>query len=75
MRQGLTKTCLEVVRVPRVELMGLVRWEARLSRTVSLRVLLGRRDLTGHARLVLLASTRLSVEVWRAQIVVWACTR
>ena len=60
-----------MVRVPRVEMMGLVRWEARLLRIVSLRVLLGRRDLTGHARLVLLASTRLPVEVSHARVVVW----
>ena len=66
-----TRTFLGVVRVPRVELMGLVRWETRLSRIVSLRVLLGRRDLTGHARLVLLVSTRRPVEVSRARIVVW----
>ena len=67
----LTKTCLGVVHVPRVELMGLARWEARLLRIAYLRVVLGRRDLTGHARLVLLASTRRAVGVCRARIVAW----
>ena len=66
-----TRTFLGVQLVSRVELMRLVHWEARLSRIVSLRALLGRRDLTGHARLVLLASTRRPAGAPRARIVVW----
>ena len=67
----LTKTCLGVVHVPRVELMGLVRWAARLSRIASLRVLLGRRDLTGHVRLASPASTRRLAGVSIVQIAAW----